>query len=103
MVQHLSYVIYKGICSCGETYVSETIRNFKIRCDEHNGVSKNSEPARHLARNTEHKFSWYILARTPVYTLKRRIPEAYFIKLIVPSLNGQLDNDVLMLFRNGVT
>ena len=27
---------------------------------------------------------------------------SYFIKLIVPSLNEQLDNDVLMLFRNGV-
>ena len=26
-VQHLSCVIYKGICSCGETYVGETIRN----------------------------------------------------------------------------
>ena len=26
-VQHLSCVIYKGICSCGEVYVGETIRN----------------------------------------------------------------------------
>ena len=32
-----------------------------------------------------------------------RILEAYFINLIVPSLNQQLDNDVLMLFRDGVT
>ena len=102
-VQHLSCVIYKGICLCGERYVSETIRNCKIRCDEYNDVSKNSEPAKHLARNIEHEFSWYILARAPVNTLKRRILEAYFIKLIVPSLNEQLDNDVLMLFRNGVT
>ena len=56
-----------------------------------------------IARNIEHKFSWYILARAPVNTFKRRILEAYLIKLIVPSLNEQLDNDVLMLFRNGVT
>ena len=102
-VQHLSCVIYKGICSCGETYVGETIRSCKIRCDEHNDVNKNSEPAKHLAGNIEHEFSWFILARAPVNTLKRRILEAYFIKLIAPSLNEQLDNDVLMLFRNGVT
>ena len=80
------------------------MRNCKIRWDEHNDVNKNSEPAKHLARNIEHEFSWYVLTRTLVNTLKRRvIMEAYFIKLIVPSLNEQLDNDVLMLFRNGVT
>ena len=56
-VQHLSCVIYKGICSCRETYVGETIRNCKIRCDEYNDVNKNFEPAKHLARITEHKFS----------------------------------------------
>ena len=48
-------------------------------------------------------FSWYELTRAIENTLKRRILEAYFIKLIVPSLNEQLNNDVLMLFRNGVT
>ena len=100
-VQHLSCVISKGICSCGEKYVGETIRNCKIRCDEHNDVKKNSEPAKHLPRKIEHKLSWYILARAPVNTLKRIILEAYFIKLIVPSLNGQLDNK--LLFRNSVT
>ena len=55
-VQQLRCVIYKGICSCGEKYVGETIRDCKIRCDEHNDVSKNSEPAKHLARNLENKF-----------------------------------------------
>ena len=50
-VQHLSCVIYKGICSCGEAYVEEAIRICKIRWDEHNDVNKNSEPAKHLARN----------------------------------------------------
>ena len=102
-VQHLNCVIYKGICSCGQTYVGETIRNCKIRYNEDNDTNKNSEPAKHLATNFEHEFSWFILARAPVNTLKRRILEAYFIKLIAPSLNEQLDNDVLMLFRNGVT
>ena len=91
------------LCSCRETYVGETIRNFKIRCDEHNDINNTSELAKHLARNIEHECSWFILARVPANTFKRRILEAYFMKLIAPSLNEQLDNDVLMLFRNGVT
>ena len=53
--------------------------------------------------NIEHEFRWYILARAPVNTLKRRIIEAHFIKPIVPYLNEQLDIDVLMPFGNGVT
>ena len=80
-----------------------SVKQLLIRCDEHNDINKNSEPAKHLARNIEYKFSWFILARAPVITLKRRILEAYFINLIAPSLNEKLDNDVLMLFRNGVT
>ena len=84
-------------------YVCETIRNCKIKCDEQNDVNKNFEPAKELARNIEHEFSWYVLATAPENTLKRRILEEYFIKLIIPSLNEQLDNDALMLFRNGVT
>ena len=51
-VQHLNYVIFKAICSCGEVYVGETIRNCKIRCDEYNDVNKDFEPAKHLARST---------------------------------------------------
>ena len=83
---YLSCVIYKGICSCGETYVGETIRNCKIRWDQNNDANKNSKLAQH---------SW---CRAPEKTLKRRILEAYFIKLIAPSL--QCNN--VMLFRNGV-
>ena len=91
-------VIYNDICPCGETYVGKTIRNCKIKWDAHNDVDKNSEPAKHLAVNIEHEFSWYVLTRAAENTL-----EAYFIKLIVLSLNEHLDNNVLMLFRNGVT
>ena len=84
-VQHLSCVIYKGISSCGETYVSETIRICKVRWNDHNYVNKSSEPAKHSARNIDYEFICYVLARAPESTLKRRILEAYFIKLIVPS------------------
>ena len=67
-----------------EIHVAETIRNYKIRWDEHNDVNKSSDPATHLARNNAHEFSWYELTRAPENTLKRRILEAYFIKSIVP-------------------
>ena len=35
--------------------------------------------------------------------LKRKIVEASFVKLITPSFNEQLDDDVFILFRNGAT
>ena len=45
---HPSCVIYKGTCSCGETYIGETIRNASIRWEEHNDPINKSEPAKHL-------------------------------------------------------
>ena len=69
-VRDLSCAIYNGICSCGERYVGEIIRHFKIRWDEHNDVNKNFEPAKHLARKIEHEFSWYVLAGAPVEITK---------------------------------
>ena len=46
---------------------------------------------------------WYVLTRTPENIPKSRILKAYFIKLIVPSLNEKSGNDVLTLFKNSVT
>ena len=60
--QRLSCVIYKGICSYGETYVGETIRNCKTRWDGCDSVNKNSEPSKH---STGIKFGWYVLTRDP--------------------------------------
>ena len=79
------------------------LESVKIRQDEYNDFNENSEPAKHLARNIEHKFIWYVLTRASENTLKRRILEAFFIKLIISSINEQLNNDALMLFRNVVT
>ena len=53
---HPSCKIYKGICSCGETYIGETIRNVEERWSEHNSADNKSEPAKHLADNEEHPF-----------------------------------------------
>ena len=64
-------------------------------------MNKNSESAMYLARNIEHEFSWYVPTIAPENTLKRRILEADFTKLIILSLNEKPDYDGLMLFRNG--
>ena len=40
-VKNLSCIMYQGICSCGNNYLGETIRNAVTRIDEHkqpNGV-----------------------------------------------------------------
>ena len=94
-IQHL-------LCHCLRVF-REKIRNCRIRWDERSDVTKNSEPANHLTRKTEHEFSWCVFTRNPENTLRRRIMEAYFTKLIVPSLNEQLDNDLLMSLRFGLT
>ena len=102
-VKHLSCVIYQGICSCGNNYIGETVRNAVTRIDEHEQPNGKSEPSKHIKNNTGHKFDWMILSRAPSHRLKRKILEAYFIKQLIPSLSDQLDSEILTLFRHGVT
>ena len=50
-VQHLSCVIYKGVFFCGADYIGETIRNVKLRCNEHeSGIDKNSECFKNISK-----------------------------------------------------
>ena len=100
---HPSCKIYKGVCSCGETYIGETIRNVEERWSEHNSADNKSEPAKHLASNKEHFFLWNILLDAPKDGRTRKNLEAFFIAKLKPSLNRQEDSNMLTLFRNGVT
>ena len=103
-IQHLSCVIYKGVCSGGADYIGETIRNVKMRWNDHeSGIDKNSECFKHLQEHLSHDFLWSVLSIAPRNTFKREILEAYFIKIMVPSLNSQMNSDVLTLFRNRIT
>ena len=43
------------------------------------------------------------MTRAPKYKRKRKILRALLIKCISFSLNEQLDTELLVLFRNGVT
>ena len=103
-VSHYSCIICRGKCSCGTDYIGETVRNARLRWNEHeNGKDKNSECAKHLNENDNHEFKLSILSLAPTVSFKRKILEAYFIKTLNPIFNNQLNNDILTLFRNGVT
>ena len=81
-VPHLSCVIYKGVCSCGADY-GETIRNVKRRWNEHESeIDKDSESFKHLQEHLSHDFQWPVLSMAPRNTSKRKILEAYFIKIM---------------------
>ena len=80
------------------------MRNARLRWNKHeNGADKNSECAKHLHENDNYEFKWSILSLEPKVSFKRTILEVCFIKTLSPILNNQLNNDILALFRNGVT
>ena len=41
---HPSIYIYKDVCSCGETYIGETIHNVEEHWSEHNSADNKWEP-----------------------------------------------------------
>ena len=104
-IQNHSCVIYRGVCSCGADCIGGTIRNSKIRWKEHStGKDKNSDCVKHLNDNFDQKFRWFVLSRALKNFLKWEILEAYYIKTRrQPSLNTQVNSDILNLYRNGVT
>ena len=102
-VLHSSKGVYQGVCSCGRKYIGETLRNYPIRWAEHEDPRKDSEVARHLRVNEDHKIEWSILVKGLQNTKIRKIYEAFFITKFRPSLNGQIEHQNLMLFRNGIT
>ena len=95
--------IYKETCVCDETYIGETIRNVDIRWNEHEDIPKESEPAKHLGKNLNHKFKQETLLQAPKSYRRRKNLQSSFIAIMGPKLNNQLDKKKLYLFRNGVT
>ena len=96
-------VIYCGKCSCGADYNGETVRNTVIRWNEHENLSKESEPSKHLRNNDNHTFDWSILRGAPTNKVKREILESFFIAKNKPMLNNQTKHRNLILFKNGIT
>ena len=100
---HQACKIYKGICSCGESYIGEAVRNVEVCWGEHNNPTKVSNPSKHIKDNVDHVFHYSGLPRAPTNTFQRKVLEAYYIVLEKPSLYDQLESDRSNLFRNGVT
>ena len=88
---------------CEQSYIGETKRNVEVRWAEHNNPKHNSEPAKHLAQNPSHTYSWKILMDASKDTRVRRNLEASFVAHMKPTLNNQLESKKLALFRHGVT
>ena len=70
---------------------------------EHNTPNNKSNPTKHLRDNTDHSFTWKVICNAHNRKLARKILEAYFIATMKPSLNDQIDSDLLHLFKNGIT
>ena len=62
-VEHLSCVVYHGICGCGNNDIGETIKNVIKRIDEHEQPNSKSEPSKHFRNNPGHQYNWMILSR----------------------------------------
>ena len=67
------------------------------------GIDKNSECFKYLQKHFSHEFQWSLLLIAPRNTFEQKILEAYFVKIMEPSLNSKMNCDVLTLFRNGIT
>ena len=102
-VDHVSNIIYFGLCTCEEDYIGETDRNSQIRWKEQNKPTHNSLPAKHLLQNPNHAFSWKVIRRAPKSRSKRKIMESFYITKFKPSINNQLDIRKLLLFKNGIS
>ena len=100
---HQSCKIYKGVCSCGESYIGETIRNVEVRWEEHNNPMNKPNPSKDIKDNLDHVFNWSVLAYAPKNMFQRKVLEAYYIVLEKLTLNEQLEPERLNLFRNVVT
>ena len=96
-------MIYRNICSFGADYFGETIRNSEIRWNEHIIGWDNSDCVKHLNDHFHQEFRWIVLCPASKNCLKHKILEAYYITTCQPSINNQIDSDLLNLFRNGVT
>ena len=84
---HQEGKIYKGVCSCGESYIGGTIRNVKVHWHEHNNPINKSNSSKHIKDNLDHFFNWSVLAHAPNNMFQRNLLEPCYIVLEKPTLN----------------
>ena len=78
---HQACKICKDVCSWGESYIGETIRNVEVRWDEHNNPTKKWNPLKQNKGNLDHAFNWPVLANAPKNMFQRKVLEAHYIVL----------------------
>ena len=98
-----SCVIYKEGFSCDSRYISDTKSNAEVRWNEHNNLTKSSEPSKHLRSNINHCFTWAVISNASKNAKARKNLEASYTALWKADLNEKKDFERLVLFRNGVT
>ena len=96
---HATCNIYHGVCSYGETYIGESVRNVEPRWNKHNKPSKKSKPLKHLNSNVTHHFSWPVICNAPVKKFTYKILEAYFVVLLKPTHKGNIESDFCTFLR----
>ena len=94
---HLKDKTYSRVFKCGEDYIGETKRNTITMCSEHDNVTKDSKPARHLNKHINHGFTWKILCYASKKTDICENLERIFIALLEPFLNEQKNFEHLMI------
>ena len=82
---HLSHVIYKDTCICGQTFIGETARNLKVRVNDHSDVNGQSEPAKHIIKHPNYKFSWDVLTTAHSW-MNRKIEEDFISHVSIQNL-----------------
>ena len=103
-IKHKANIVYKGTCSCKESYIGETKRNAEISWKGHcSNNDKKKEVAENLLKNSGHTIDWQVITPAPHQRNKWKILEAYYITKFKPSLSNQLDIKITHLFRIGIT
>ena len=92
-------MIYKGECSCQESYIGESVRNIEIKWQEHEDTQKDSETAKHLKNSPTHLFTWKFLLPASLIRCIRQNMVASIIALNLPSLNEGVESKKLSLFN----
>ena len=100
MILPFNLNIYQGKCTWGQTYIGETARNLEVSVNENSDVNTQSEPAKHISKNPNHKFTWEV-STTAHSWLKRKIKEAFYIARSRPELNKQVQALDLTLYPKG--
>ena len=76
-IKHKANIVYKGICSCNESYIGKAKRNAEIRWKEHfSNSDKKSEVSENLLKKPGDTIYWQVITSAPHERNKRKILEA---------------------------